>query len=88
MTLPAELVERLRTRFDPRIVQPDELAREAATLITTLSEELEAVKEALRGVFARLDHPGNGGQHVNYFLRWPEVESARAALLRSIQGEK
>jgi len=38
------------------------------------------LEAALSGLFARLDHPGNGGQHVNYFLRWPEVEAARAAL--------
>lgn len=52
----------------------------AAALIRAQSEREKVLVDALRGLFVRLDHPGNGGQHVNYFLRWPEVETARAAL--------
>lgn len=58
----------------------DKAPFEAAALIRAQAERVRVLESALSGLFARLDHPGNGGQHVNYFLRWPEVEAARAAL--------
>jgi hypothetical protein len=50
-----------------------------ARLIAAAPELLEA----LRGILKRLDHPLNAAQHVEYFKRWPEVESARAALKKA-----
>lgn len=60
-----------------------ELPDERVSLMELLAKSRERVKvleEALSGIFKRLDHPLNGGQHVNYFVRWPEVEAARRAL--------
>lgn len=37
-----DIVDKLATRFDPRIVQPDELSREAANEITELRRRLYA----------------------------------------------
>ena len=51
-----------------------------AAITSAQAERVRVLEGALRGLFVRLDHPGNGGQHVNYFLRWPEVETARSAL--------
>ncbi len=38
-----DIVERLATRFDPQIVFPDELSREAAQVIIDLRKELAEV---------------------------------------------
>jgi len=78
----------------------DELERENAALqkerdyagkwgnasVESVQEAMWRYQDALRAVFARLDHPGNADQRVQYFLRWPEVKEARAALAGS--GEK
>ncbi len=60
---------------------------DAARLAGEIEREVQALEarervlmQALRGVFARLDHPDNGGMFVNYFVRWPEIETARSAL--------
>lgn len=60
---------------------------EKAKVIAWANRAVDSVKnrmwdleDALKGIFARLDHPDNGGQFVSYFLRWPEVEAARKAL--------
>jgi hypothetical protein len=55
-----------------------DLARAALSALPE-RELLREALEALRGIFARLDHPLNGSQRVHYFLRWPEVKDARAA---------
>ncbi|MFZ4534314.1 MAG: hypothetical protein ACOYOJ_21220 [Alsobacter sp.] len=39
------ILERLKTRFDPRIVQPDEMAREAHGEIERLRAALEQIAE-------------------------------------------
>jgi len=44
----SELVERLKARFDPRIVQPDELSRAAAARLEELERENAALREACR----------------------------------------
>ena len=43
----SEIVERLKTRFDPRIVQPDELSRAAAARLSELERENARLREAL-----------------------------------------
>lgn len=78
-----ELVERLRSyqAYCPQTDRSDHpICTEAADRLSEMDAENKRLREALSGLFARLDHPGNSGQHVNYFLRWPEVETARAAL--------
>jgi hypothetical protein len=78
----------------------DELERENAALqkerdyavkwgnasVESVQEAMWRYQDALHAVFARLDDPGNADQRVQYFLRWPEVKEARAALAGS--GEK
>jgi hypothetical protein len=54
--------------------------------VESVQEAMWRYQDALRAVFARLDHPGNADQRVQYFLRWPEVKEARAALAGG--GEK
>jgi len=39
MSTTSEIVERLKTRFDPRIVQPDELSRAAALRLDELERD-------------------------------------------------
>jgi hypothetical protein len=72
----------------------DELERENARLqkerdyavkwgnasVESVQEAMWRYQDALRAVFARLDHPGNADQRVQYFLRWPEIKEARATL--------
>jgi hypothetical protein len=43
-----DIVERLKTRFDPRIVQPDELSREAAEEIERLRARVEFMIAGIR----------------------------------------
>jgi formylmethanofuran dehydrogenase subunit B len=85
---------------DAAAARLDELERENAALqkerdyavkwgnaaVESVQEAMWRYQDALRAVFARLDHPGNADQRVQYFLRWPEVKAARAALAGS--GEK
>lgn len=54
--------------------------------VESVQEAMWRYQDALRAVFARLDDLGNADQRVQYFLRWPEVKEARAALAGS--GEK
>lgn len=54
--------------------------RRAADALAAATARIARLEEALRGIFARLDHPDNRVQRVEFFLRWPEVRDARAAL--------
>ncbi len=65
---------------DVRTFPTSPLATRAADRLSEMEAENKRLREAMRGIFARLDHPLNGSQRVYYFLRWPEVEDARAAL--------
>jgi hypothetical protein len=47
MSTTSEIVERLKTRFDPRIVQPDELSRAAALRLDELERENARLRAAL-----------------------------------------
>ncbi len=94
------LVAKARVQRDDLRARLDELERENAALqkerdyavkwgnaaVESVQEAMWRYQDALRAVFARLDHPGNADQRVQYFLRWPEVKAARAALAGS--GEK
>lgn len=64
-----------------------EVAADAVARAALAEARARSLEIALDGLFRRLDHPGNGGQHVNYFLRWPEVAAARALLPAPPAGE-
>ena len=68
----AELVE--------NIERISRIAGKGVIRLSEMEAENKRLREAMRGLFVRLDHPLNGSQRVAYFLRWPEVEAARAAL--------
>ena len=65
------ILERLKTRFDPRIVQPDELAREA-------HDEIDRLRAALSGLVRVFVNPYDGGEFEAGEI--PELDAARAAL--------
>ena len=55
----SDIVEQLGTRFDPCIVQPDELSREAAAEITRVRAEVERRDLALQSLTPK------GSEYVN-----------------------
>lgn len=62
------ILERLKTRFDPRIVQPDELAREA-------HDEIDRLRAALQRLLVAVTSSAIRGED------WEaEIQSARTAL--------
>lgn len=78
-----EFIAEMRNATPELIARVQDLELIAKTLNSLSVEQalrIEALEGALKAIFARLDHPGNGGQFVHYFLRWPEVEAARKTL--------
>jgi FtsZ-binding cell division protein ZapB len=82
----AEKIEELERENAALQKERDYAVKWGNAAVESVQEAMWRYQDALRAVFARLDHPGNADQRVQYFLRWPEVKAARAALAGS--GEK